>query len=91
MSKKWYFKLAEDNTILDVISYPHEGYAEVELDILYMPAGVNGGWWKLENGKLVEYPELKPADPETENQEKIAELEGAVMELTMVLSTMMGV
>lgn len=86
---KFYLQVQTDGTITDAITYPHGNYVEHIADSL--PAGVNGGWWKLESGKLVEYPELKPADPETENQEKIAELEGAVMELTMVLSTMMGV
>lgn len=55
---KFYLKTDEENTIIDAITYEHEGYVEYESDSL--PVGVHGGWFKLENSELVEYPELKP-------------------------------
>ena len=64
---KFYFKLNDENIINDVVEYPYEGYQEFELDMTHLPAGVNGGWWKLENDVLVEYPELRPI----ENQEDL--------------------
>jgi len=56
---KYYLLLDENNIIQDAISYPVEGYIEVEVDKPF-PAGINGGWYKWENGTYVEIPELKP-------------------------------
>jgi hypothetical protein len=44
--KKFYFKL-ENNIILDVIEYPHEGYIEVDLNETHLPAGINVGYYRL--------------------------------------------
>lgn len=59
---KFYLKLDAGNTILDAITYPHEGYTEVTLTDTQLPAGINGGWFKWENGAIVEYLELQPKD-----------------------------
>lgn len=67
---KFYVMLDNDNVIRDVIDYPHEGYIEIEAH-LPLPVGVNGGWFKLENGQIVEYPELKPTDPEIEQLKQV--------------------
>jgi hypothetical protein len=56
---KYYLLLDENNIIQDAISYPTDGYIEVEVDKPF-PAGINGGWYKWENGTYVEIPELKP-------------------------------
>lgn len=64
---KFYLQVQADGTITDAISFPHGNYVEVELEML--PVGVYGGWWKLENGELVEYPELKPKEPADEIEE----------------------
>ena len=56
---KYYLLLDENNIIQDAISYPVEGYIEVEVDKPF-PAGINGGWYKWENDTYVEIPELKP-------------------------------
>lgn len=61
---KFYLQVQTDGTITDAITFPYKDYVEVELD--YLPQGVYGGWWKLENGELVEYPELKPIDEASE-------------------------
>ena len=82
---KYYFKLNQDNIIVDAITFPVEGYIEYETDYP-LPAGINGGWWKFENGQPVEYPELKP---ETELEQHIADLENAIMELSMIIGGMM--
>jgi len=70
----YYFRLNQDNIIVDAITFPVEGYIEYETDYP-LPAGINGGWWKFENGQPVEYPELKP---ETELEQRIADLEAAI-------------
>ena len=71
---KYYFRLNKDNIIVDAITFPVEGYIEYETDYP-LPAGINGGWWRFENGQPVEYPELKP---ETEIEQRIADLEAAI-------------
>ena len=82
---KYYFRLNQDNIIVDAITFPVEGYIEYETDYP-LPAGINGGWWKFENGQPVEYPELKP---ETELEQHIADLENAILELSMIIGGMM--
>jgi len=69
--KKWYLKLDQNNFILDIIEYPYEDYIEVEMPNLSLPSGINGGWFKLEDGiegnkVFVEYPELKPITKDEE-------------------------
>ena len=54
---KYYLQVNDDNIIKDCIDYPHPGYVEYEGNI-YDP--VHGGWFRLEAGVIVEYPELKP-------------------------------
>ena len=71
---KYYFRLNQDNIIVDAITFPVEGYIEYETDYP-LPAGINGGWWKFENGQIVEYPELKP---ETEIEQRITDIEAAI-------------
>lgn len=71
---KYYFKLNQDNIIVDAITFPVEGYIEYETDYP-LPAGINGGWWRFENGQPVEYPELKP---ETEMEQRITDIEAAI-------------
>jgi hypothetical protein len=71
---KYYFRLNQDNIIVDAITFPVEGYIEYETDYP-LPAGINGGWRKYENGQPVEYPELKP---ETELEQRISDLEMAL-------------
>jgi len=71
---KYYLRLNQDNIIIDAITFPVEGYIEYETDYP-LPAGINGGWWRFENGQPVEYPELKP---ETELEQRIADLEAAI-------------
>ena len=91
---KYYLKTNSDNIVIDALSFPHDGYVEYECDEL--PQGAFSGGFKLENGQLVEYPELKPDDPVDEmtalkNQlavqsQKLAEQEQAIMELTTLLA-----
>lgn len=67
---KYYFRLNQDNVIIDAISYPVEGYIEYETDYP-LPVGINGGWWRFENGQPVEYPELFQSTlPRRERQQK---------------------
>lgn len=67
---KYYVKLEpETNIIRDIITFPHGNYQEVELS--YIPPGVNGGWWKLVDGTLVEIPELNPTTIDNQIQQAI--------------------
>lgn len=61
---KFYLQVQSDGTITDAITYQHGNYVEYEAEIL--PIGINGGWFKLENGVIVEYPNLKPMTTEDE-------------------------
>lgn len=79
---KIYLQVRPDGVITDCITYPHGDYVEHEMD--YIPQGINGGWFKLIDGKVVEVPELKPVSKDDEieklkqedlnNKEAIAEL-----------------
>lgn len=87
--KKFYLKINSENIVVDALSFPYEGYVEYETDEL--PPGAFSGWFKLENGQLVEYPELKPEDPVDEMtalKNKIELQEQALAELTMHISTL---
>jgi len=94
--KKWYLKLDQNNFILDIIEYPYEDYIEVEMPNLSLPSGINGGWFKLEDGiegnkVFVEYPELKPVtrDDQIDHlKTRLTESENAIMAL-MDMSMMM--
>lgn len=66
---KFYLQVNEENIITDAISYPHGDYVEFEHSEDFLVAGINGGWWKLEEGQLVEYPELKPIEEERKEDE----------------------
>ncbi|KMY49246.1 hypothetical protein [Peribacillus loiseleuriae] len=72
---KFYLQVQKDGLITDAITYPYGNYIEYEVE--HLPPGVNGGWFKLENGVIVEYPELKP---KTESEE-IADLKNQVADL----------
>ncbi len=52
-----YLQVNQDNLITDCIDYAFGDYVEFDGDI---PQAVGGGWYKLENGLVVEYLELKP-------------------------------
>lgn len=82
--KKFYLQVQNDGTITDAIEYPHNDYVEVELE--YLPVGVYGGWWKLEDGELVEYPELKPEDREID----IERLQLEIEELRQIIDILIG-
>jgi hypothetical protein len=55
---KHYFKLGGD-IIVDAIQYPHEGYIEVELPDVILPAGINGGWYRWNGTNYLLDEELK--------------------------------
>lgn len=66
MSKTYYLQVNNDtNIITDAIEYEYAGYIPYTTDTP-LPGGVYSGWYKLENGVIVEYPELKPIPPEDE-------------------------
>jgi hypothetical protein len=50
--KTFYFQLNGD-LITDVIEYAHEGYIPVDLAETQLPAGINGGWYRLQNDAYV--------------------------------------
>lgn len=81
ITKRFYLQLDQENIIRDCIEYPHEGYIEHKTTFP-LPVGLIGGWWKLENGQFVEYPELKPVDKDAE----IENLKQAIAELTILIA-----
>lgn len=62
--KTYFMKLSPDNIIEDVITFAYENYIEVELE--YLPKDILSGCYKLEDGQIVEYPELRPIDRDGE-------------------------
>jgi len=56
--KTFYLQVNSSGLITDAIDYPYGDY--VEVTVASLPVGVNGGWFKLENGVIVEHLELKP-------------------------------
>lgn len=82
----FYIKVDKDNVIIDALSYPYSDYVPVDVD--YLPTGVMGGWFKLEGGQIVEYPELKPVDNEIQKLRN--DLDNAILELTMAISMQGG-
>lgn len=75
---KFYLQVQKDGTITDCISFPHGDYIEFKGTV---PLDILGGWYKLENGVIVEYPELKPKDTNAE----IEELRLLVADLTEIV------
>ena len=69
--KKFYLQVRADGIITDAIDYPYGDYIEYETDVL--PVGLIGGWFKFDNGTIIECPELKPKS-DTDIQEQLAEL-----------------
>jgi len=53
----FYLKLNNEGFITDCIDYEFEGYVPYEGEV---PQSCHAGWFKLEDGIIVEYPELKP-------------------------------
>ena len=80
--KTYYIQLDQNNIIRDIVEMPVDGYMEVQIEGP-LPVGINGGWYKWENGTYVEYPELKP---ETE-LEKLNRLEEQNLILMDALAT----
>lgn len=70
---KFYFQLDGD-IIRDVITYPYDGYTEVELDTTYLPAGINAGYYRLEDGVPVLDQTLKTVILSTNVPEDYVEL-----------------
>jgi len=59
---KYYLQVnQETNIITDCIDYPYSDYIEYDGTIT---APVHSGWFKFENGRPIEYPELKPVPQE---------------------------
>ena len=81
MNKKFYLQVNPNNIITDAVDYIVDGYIEYETDDT-LPIGLIGGWYKYENGIIVEYPELKPA-VEIELKERVNLLEQALNELLL--------
>lgn len=80
----FYLQLDNDNIIRDAITYPVDGYVEYETNLL--PISCIGGWFKLENNEIVEYPELKPIDKDTEIEalkQSQAEQDSLIMQLIL--------
>lgn len=79
MLKTFYLQVDNNDFIRDCIEYQHDDYKQIELNTP-LPVGLIGGWFKFENGQIVEHPELKPLpEPDyTDLDLRITETELAV-------------
>ena len=58
-----YLQVKNDGIITDCIDYPYADYIPYDGEV---PSDVMGGWYKLIDGVIIEFPELKPIDEATE-------------------------
>ncbi|MGX8797237.1 hypothetical protein ACR6HW_14300 [Fusibacter sp. JL298sf-3] len=65
-----YLQVQTDGTITDCISFPYGDYVPFEGDV---PQDVMGGWYKLIDGAIIEFPELKPVNRKDEIEKLKAE------------------
>ena len=63
-----YLQIASDNTITDCIDNAYAGYIKFEGEV---PQSVNGGWYKLINGEIIEQVELNPTTIANQIQDAI--------------------
>lgn len=61
-----FLQVQKDGTITDCITFPHGDYIPFEGEV---PQDILGGWYKLIDGKIVEFPELRPINKEQEIEE----------------------
>lgn len=61
--RKFYFQLDSD-IIRDAVTYPTEGYTEVELDMTHLPAGINAGYYRWQGTYFYIDESLRPKDVE---------------------------
>lgn len=85
---KIYLQVRPDGIITDCITYPHGDYVEHEVD--YIPQGINGGWFKLNDGKVVEVPELKPVSRDEEIESLKTEIQSTKNAIDFLLMSQMG-
>lgn len=71
----FYVKLSEDNIILDIIEYAHEGYVEiyVQQEQLPLPAGINARWYRWDGMRYALVDELKQVFDDAEKARRIEE------------------
>lgn len=64
-----YVQTDKNNVVRDILEYQYSDYASIEVE-LPLPLGIMNGSFKLENGELVEYPDLRPKVVTTEEVEQ---------------------
>lgn len=76
------FYLQLDGDIIrDVITYPHDGYTEVDLDTAQLPAGINAGYYRLQDGVPVLDQALKDEVDKASRPADYVELEKRLNDL----------
>lgn len=84
--KTYYFQVdPKTNIITDAIEYPYADYVPYETDSR-LPIGIYSGWFKLEDGVVVEYPDLKPVDKSSEMDARTELLQQSLSEVTMYMA-----
>nr|WP_154957426.1 hypothetical protein [Paenibacillus xylanexedens] len=71
---RFYLQLDGD-IIRDAITYPYDGYTEVDLDTTHLPAGINAGYYRLQDGVPVLDQALKDEVDKASGPADYAELE----------------
>jgi hypothetical protein len=77
----YYLQVRQDGTITDCINYPYGDYTPYSGEV---PQCVNGGWFKLIDGEIVEQVELNPNTIDNKIQQAIDEytlslIEGGIL------------
>lgn len=57
----YYLQVRSDGIITDCIEYPYADYVEYHGTIT---EPIHGGWFKYQNGEIIEVPELRPQEQE---------------------------
>lgn len=53
-----HYFLLDGDIIRDAIQYEVDGYTRVELDVEFLPAGINGGWYRWDGIQYIFDQEL---------------------------------
>lgn len=58
----YYLQVSENGIITDCISYEVDGYIKYNNTAGRLTYPIHGGWFKLIEGEVIEFPELKPQE-----------------------------
>lgn len=77
----FYIQTGENGKITDIITYPHEGYTEIELPAP-LPVGIIGGAYELRDNLVIYRPEWDENEKIRHLEEQLAEMRKMLLNLT---------